>query len=535
MPRTLVASLLLVISAACTGDEPVTPEPVPSFCEQMEWTGRPLLTEAAFGANRRSVAADFVVPTTQGDWTFSEHFTGCETYMFVPDTLVVSPLDDTPLMQVQADLRSLIENSPLNTHWFFLTMGEGSEAVTAFTADMDDRLERVLGRYDVAGQDWWRERVHVVSKSGTKPMGWIGEAMTSTGQGFGIDRFQRIRGFGGLADVTRFSSALDNAGAWPWEANLAYLDHEVRYFNYESDREDELAQDAWTDIWLFHEEENAGNGVSHATAQLPDAETMAGFDTMLIDLTNACDPSGPEMGNCDAWDAVDGVSICQADDPDVCDTELARYITTYHREGRWLVDASHLLPFLAGGGERRFQLWGTRHGHFNSLRIRLTNRNKGGVPAEATHLWDGGAHNADYAANHPPVDVAIPADATKVYLYMVLSGHGQGGDDNCAEFCDHQHTFTFSNGDSVTASHPLMGDQHGCLNQIERGTVPNQNGTWWFERSSWCPGKQVDPWVWDVTEFVTPGSTETIGYTTNYGDAVDDGNIFMHSWLVSWN
>ena len=60
--------------------------------------------------------------------------------------------------------------------------------------------------------------------------------------------------------------------------------------------------------------------------------------------------------------------------------------------------------------------------------------------------------------------------------------------------------------------HPLAGVVDGCIQQIEQGTVPNQFGTWPFGRGGWCPGKQVDPWVVDITDAVVPGETTTVTY-----------------------
>ena len=250
-----------------------------------------------------------------------------------------------------------------------------------------------------------------------------------------------------------------------------------------------------------------------------------------MDLEHACDPTRDEFGNCDAWDAIQTLFVCDEADPESCDDlELARYITTYHREGRWLADASPMLPFLRSGGERRFHLQGARGGHFVSARLLFANTGKGTAPLAIERLWEGGSFDENYDANHPPIEVAVPADATKAELVVVLSGHGFGNDPNCAEFCDHQHTFTVGSA-SYTADHPNMGDQEGCLKQVDQGTVPNQSGTWWFERSSWCPGKQVDPWVFDITEQVTPGEPFTISYDTNYGEGVFGGNILLRSWV----
>ena len=57
----------------------------------------------------------------------------------------------------------------------------------------------------------------------------------------GIDRQQRIRGFGLLADVSRFKPALQAAQKWPWEANLAFAQYEVQWWNTRA-KQDAAAQ-----------------------------------------------------------------------------------------------------------------------------------------------------------------------------------------------------------------------------------------------------------------------------------------------------
>ncbi len=522
----LLAALVLV---ACPSEPEPTPPPADSFCTQHGWTERPFITEGVFGDRRRDLADDFWVETTAGRWSFDEEWTGCETYLFVPDTLRVSPLDNTPLTDSEDDLAELIEKSPDNVHYFFVTGGDPDD----FIDDMHDRIDNVTDEMDDDDREWWLDRLHVVSVSWSDMGGWVERAMSNSGEGFGIDRFQRIRGIGQLADVTRYSNALASAGYWSWEANLAYVAHEAQYWNYESDRQDELDEVEWTEVWVLYDENVRVTGKSIATVQLPDAATMAGFDTMLLDVRHVCDQGSREFGNCDAWDAGNRVHLCDdAEDPNACDTLLGRLITTYHREGRWLVDSSENLPFLAAGGEQRIKYVGARVGYWISLRILLANTGKGGAPYQVEHLWTGGQWNADYDANHPPITIDVPADATKVHLQATLTGHGMDQQDNCAEFCNHEHTFTIAGVEHV-AAHPNMGDREGCLKQIDQGTVPNQHGTWWFERSSWCPGKQVDPWVWDITELVRPGEPATITYTTNHGEFVN-GNINLQTWVTYW-
>lgn len=529
--RGMMRFALLPWFVACSDPAPETetpPTPGDPLCGAEGSTFRAFVDDGVFGVERRDLAADFTLPTHQGDWTFSAEQRGCDTVMFVPDSLVVSPLDATPLVEKRRDLRTLLESGPRNVHWFFVTTGGG---VQGFVDGMVGRIEGVLELLPAELADHWRSRAHVVTERADRLDSWIPDALAVTGRGFGIDRFQRIRHFGNLADVTRFSPELQAAGAWSWEDNLAYLGHEVQYYNYESDRQDAMDAVDWTSVYLHYDEDLASTGRTDVDVELPDAATMATFDTLLVELQHTCDPTRDEFGNCDAWDAIQTIFACEADDPTSCgDLELARYITTYHREGRWLADASPMLPMIREGGKRRFHLRGPRGGHFVSARLLLANRGQATKPFAITPLWEGGSFDETYDESHPPMTIDVPADATGADLVVVLSGHGFGNGPNCAEFCDHQHTFTIG-GQSWTADHPNMGDQEGCLEQIDQGTVPNQSGTWWFERSSWCPGKQVDPWVFDISDRIVPGQPLEIDYDTNQGEGVFGGSILMRSWV----
>ena len=80
-----------------------------------------------------------------------------------------------------------------------------------------------------------------------------------------------------------------------------------------------------------------------------------------------------------------------------------------------------------------------------------------------------------------------------------------------------------------------MGQNEGCIGEIENGMTPNQGGTWWFGRGGWCPGQQVEPYVVDVTGDVTAGQTATISYKAMVNDSPppdNAGNIRMVSYLV---
>jgi len=467
MRSTPLALAAVLATTGCASV--VQPEPVPpSWCDDQGWTERPFVTEGAFGVLRRDLADDFALDTHQGQFWFLDRFTGCETYLFVPDSLVVSPLDNTPLVHSEADLGGLLAKSPRNVHYFFLAEDGSASEVEGFVEAMVERIDGVLDDLDDdAAADWWRDRLHVVTEPVNEIGGWVDDAMDTAGRGFGIDRFQQIRGIGQLADVTRYSPALNNAGAWPWEANLAYVAHEAQYYNYRSDQQDRLDAVDWTSRYLVYDEHLAATGRNRPWVDLPDAQTMAGFDTLLVDLRHLCDPREQEFGNCDAWDAGNRLHLCSVEDPDQCDDLVARWITTYHREGRWLVDASEALPRLRQGGAHRFSYNGARNGVFITVRLLFANTGKGAEPFRIDPLWTGGGWSETYNEDHAPMTIDVPADAERVHLSVTLTGHGMTDVHNCAEFCDHQHTFTVG-GESYLAAHPDMGDQQGCLSHAGR-------------------------------------------------------------------
>jgi hypothetical protein len=261
---------------------------------------------------------------------------------------------------------------------------------------------------------------------------------------------------------------------------------------------------------------------------------MAGFDTLEVEVTQRCpNAEVPELGNCGAWDYLASLAVTTP----TGNVELARAITSYHRESHWVIDASPLLPLLAAGGMQHFRWdfapsWNVQP-TATSLSLRFSNRGQAAAPAEATFLWSGGAFNATYNDAHLPVDVPIPADAVRVELVAIVTGHG-AATSQCAEFCNHQHEITV-NGVAHLKEFPLAATDDGCIAQVADGMTPNQGGTWWFGRGGWCPGQQVDPWIVDVTADVTPGTTATVSYRGLLGGVNppdNAGDIVLSSWLV---
>lgn len=513
-----------------TGGTSTNTEPPPSsHCEALSLPIR----EFTAGEDKTalySVASDFTVQTTDGDWNLLENWSGCDSHLFVPDT----PVQNNPefgykMWEVPGDLPLLIERSPANVHYFFVSNAATEEERLAALGGLEQSLTAALPP-EVADQ--WEGRVHYVTQEPKSIAGWLGRMLVRPGFGAAIDRFQRIRYIGSYAAPNHLDTKLD----WPYGPNLGMSANEAVYYNFEADRAERLkAQEATVvSVWEKNPLAEDGSGKFQADVELPSKEEMAGFDTLELDLALTCVGSG-EVGFCPAWDRNAYVYLCDATDPEVCDLEVGHWITTYHREGRWVHDVSGLLPLLAEGGQQRlaFQIqdpWEV------TLSLRLSNQKKQIKPVLTIPLF-GGQHtfNDAYNSKYPAQKIRIPADAKRVEIASAITGHGMASPGNCAEFCNTQHHFGVNGTDNLR-EFKIAGTQYGCQDQVSEGTVPNQYGTWWFGRGGWCPGKEVDLVNTDITDQVTLGEENDFTYAGFYrGDTYSGSTwnyIRMSSFLV---
>jgi hypothetical protein len=328
---------------------------------------------------------------------------------------------------------------------------------------------------------------------------------------------------------------------WPWEANLAFAANEAIYMNSQADLRARLDAEKVTEVTLWGGEV-LDQGFAEKDVTLPFAEEMAKFDTLEIEVTQTCpDPESNEFANnCGAWDYLaylfvfpEGASPSQ--DGGVGDNnrdprfiELGRFITSYHRESHWVVDATPMLVLLKNGDTRHFRWeWApswNKQPTGTKVTLRFSNQNKGYKPTELVPLYqwvEGRKFNSQYNVGIEPKDVPIPSDAKRVELWSIVTGHGQDRN-QCAEFCNHQHEFTI-NGEPHTLEFPDTGgtkeSQDKCVGHQTNGMVPNQAGTWWFGRGGWCPGQQVDPWTVDLTANVKSNGKASVSYRGLFNDA----------------
>ena len=511
---------------------------------------QPVFDPAANGSAPGSRVGDVVLPTLDGDWSLAQGWTGCDSVVF----LFTAP--GSKFTAIQAVWKTapldLLKASPPNVHYVFGAYEADDATAEATVAAQKARFQQALAKLPGDLADAWAPRLHFVSVVPFSIPGWLGQTLKAKGVfGLAIDRQQTRREVGSLQ-------------------SLKSLAFEAQRLEYEAAAALAMAADQATVVPLW-DKVNGGNGWGppkvFADVTFPDAAAMAKFDTMTLDIGHACKDASD--ANCPDWDREAYLNICDlttesavavpmacqtgtdtqtcaCSKPDgrtstgkracnatgsgygacecPCDTEFARQITSYKRQGRWLTDLSPLLPLVAKGGKARFR-YDTPDAWLVTANVRLSTAGKATRPTSIVPLWHGEQFDAQYNDKFLPLDVPVPKDTKAARLVAIITGHGSATDtENCAEFCPHEHIFSVG-GKSFSKAHPLAGTATGCQSQVLTGALPNQYGTWPYGRAGWCPGMDVQVWTADVTAQVQPGQSATFSYKALLG-----GKPFVPSW-----
>lgn len=503
-------------SSSSTGGSSVDP-----FCDDVELPRAELLEGE--GIAWGEVAGDFSVETTFGSWSLGEEFSGCDSYVFINDqgSATASGLRSTATTE-------LFERSALNVHYFFLTT---SGDAVAGAEEWQASIGGALAGLDAAAQEHWSTRVHFVTDGSGSMLDFLGARPDQIT--FAIDRAQRWDDPGSTSDTT-------GGGFAPAAPVLGYT---ARYYNARHAQDLRLAAQrdvtevVVLDQYAFEPEcEGSCSGLPNGPfansnnwtawpAEFPDAEAMAGFDTMEVVVTAQCGPD-PDA-DCGHWDYEAMLNLCDTDACDAEVNELARWITPYARPGtrRWVFDASHMLGLVRGGGMRWVQfgmIWNMNPSVWD-IRVRLRDADKDASVQETVPTFAANrGFNDQYNDAWEPIEFTPPAGTTRVEFTALISGHGQESN-NCAEWCEHQHEFTI-NGETVhLREFPGEVTAQRCGEAVDDGVVPGQWGNWTPGRAGWCPGAAIEPWVIDITDAVTVGEPNTIAYEGQFGGVPVEG------------
>ena len=230
----------------------------------------------------------------------------------------------------------------------------------------------------------------------------------------------------------------------------------------------------------------------------------------------------------DAWDRAGSIQLVNASGT----IELHKFITGFGGTTSHRQNITNLLPFLRQGPTtiRAFiDTWVKEAWKIDfSLTIEPRPRS---IPAPVWNRYvfnDQDWRAGEFTNNKRAISVTIPSNLDEVYLSYLTSGHasdGSGGD----EFTPRRHHI-WIDGVEVFNQIPWRTDGRNF-----RSVNPN-SGRWgdvWssdLERSGWIPGDDVDPYVIDVSQYLTPGPHK-IEYQIE-GIEPDDGDGYGY-WRTS--
>ena len=175
-------------------------------------------------------------------------------------------------------------------------------------------------------------------------------------------------------------------------------------------------------------------------------------------------------------------------------------MTPFRRaRGRWLTDVTALRGAFAGQLARnapekcvfrmRSMTWAATGDHYwlprLDLRIGLPPAvKKGGPPSFPTIFPLFGSRTFDKHFNDrkPYVFVTPREGLVFAKIRALITGHGFD-DFGCAEFCAGISNIFDVNGIEYRLDFDGAGTQLGCTDQVSKGSIPNEHGTWFYGRN----------------------------------------------------
>lgn len=244
-------------------------------------------------------------------------------------------------------------------------------------------------------------------------------------------------------------------------------------------------------------------GNFYQKAKFPSADTAVKKITMK--LTLGCPTNG-----CSDWDytvkifARRVIGVDTANKPVYEYIEFARYITPYSGDKNFgfyrdfEVDVTDFRSVLTDSAEIGVKYEGYSDGFTISLDYYL----QLGMPIREAYkvvpVYYGGFPYGDPANSIEnyikPFSFVPDSLSEEVGVQILQTGHGFGGNEDCAEFCP-KYNYIKVNG-AQRYSNLVWKDDCG------KNPLLAQPGTWLYDRANWCPGEMVRPYYHDLTPYV---------------------------------
>ncbi|XP_063952301.1 uncharacterized protein LOC129255975 [Lytechinus pictus] len=339
-----------------------------------------------------------------------------------------------------------------------------------------------------------------------------------------------------------FYFAIDQQGklaelGWLLYPSFQFFVWQAQWFDYKTELKKNLSQEV-TVVPVINDTIMQGHAGVVQTVDIPSLQ-----DVSKIELDTSLSCPGTRDESCPPWDHTVQLYLCCDQTSPLCGMELGRWITAFRRRiGRWLTDVTPLTPLFTSSQctfTMKTAWWAQPWKPSLSLRLHKSAKVLSeGHPRQILPLFRGGTFNQSYNTQYHPINFTVPQTAKKVILYAVITGHGSDNN-GCGEFCVTSHHFIV-NGHPNVNTFTNAGTPNGCAERSITGVEPNEHGTWLYGRDGWCDGREVDPWVVDVTSQVNMEGSNSIKYFgwfngTDPDPTANPGVIIMYSYLVMYN
>lgn len=249
-------------------------------------------------------------------------------------------------------------------------------------------------------------------------------------------------------------------------------------------------------------------GNFYQKAKFPEANIS--IKNIKLKLTIGCPTNG-----CSDWDytvkvfARRVIGVDTANNPVYEYIEFARYITPYSGDRNFgfyrdfEIDVSDFRSVLTDSAEIGVKYEGYSDGFTISLDYYFVK----GTPIREAYkvvpVYYGGFPYGDpnnSIENYiKPFNFQPDSTADEVGIHILQTGHGFGGNEDCAEFCP-KYNFVKVNGQQ-RYSNLVWKDDCG------KNPLLAQPGTWLYDRANWCPGEMVRAYYHDLTPYVNFDTT----------------------------
>lgn len=253
-------------------------------------------------------------------------------------------------------------------------------------------------------------------------------------------------------------------------------------------------------------------GAFDAPITFPDGSKTYRKVYMVFELGKYACPGNPQY--CYDWD-YDVQTLMM---PPTGDTlEMGRLITPYadhtlgarmpmNWKGKYLFDVTDYYPVLKNNAVIRVNFFGYSYGFTASVKFAFIEGTPERSVVGVQKVWRG-----SYNYGHGSVDIntalgnvsfTAPAGTVSAESKFLITGHGGDASANAAEFYPNSYIMNINNNPIATQN--FWRDNCGSNNYYP------QNGTWVFDRASWCPGDLVHQYSHILT-----GVTANSNYSIN--------------------